>query len=156
MFSYFSAINGAINGVFGVCCARSVRLRWALKFWLACFLLLFVGAELLEWISHFGRVDASGTWLILGGMGLAAASNMAHLSERHPTNEKGSDRMSVIEENSSTAVKPAAEESVARSASVEAQSAGAQSTEAQSTEAQSIEAQSKEDSISFKVRLPWR
>ena len=54
-----------------------------MKFWLACFLLLFVGAELLEWVMHIAvmgdSVQASGSWLILGGMGLAAASNAKHL-----------------------------------------------------------------------------
>lgn len=50
-----------------------------MKFWLTCFVLLFTGAELFEWFSQLESWQASGIWLVLGGMGLAAASNAAHL-----------------------------------------------------------------------------
>lgn len=49
------------------------------KFWLSCFFLLFVCAELFEWIARLGSVQLHGVWLILGGMCLAVASNASHL-----------------------------------------------------------------------------
>ncbi|MBE9063095.1 hypothetical protein [cf. Phormidesmis sp. LEGE 11477] len=44
-------------------------------FWLAAFILLFVAVELFNWIAQVGDWHASGVWLVLGGMGLAALSN---------------------------------------------------------------------------------
>lgn len=120
----------------------------ALKFWLACFLLLFVGAELIDWFSHLGAMgggmEASGTWLVLGGMGLAAASNAAHLPKR------GSQSASITENSTP-------EETITTAASSETSGkATAAQRNSVSDESSSIAAQSKEDSISFKVRLPWR
>ncbi len=50
-----------------------------MRVWLTCFGVLFVGAELFQWVVQLDTWHFSGAWLILGGMGLAAASNAAHL-----------------------------------------------------------------------------
>ena len=46
-----------------------------MRFWLSAFVLLFAIAELFDWIAQVGSWQASGIWLVLGGMGLAAVSN---------------------------------------------------------------------------------
>ena len=52
-----------------------------MRLWLTCFGVLFVGAELFQWMMQLGNWQVSGAWLILGGVGLAAASNAAHLPQ---------------------------------------------------------------------------
>jgi hypothetical protein len=46
-----------------------------MRFWLSAFVVLFAIAELFNWIAQVGSWQASGIWLVLGGMGLAAVSN---------------------------------------------------------------------------------
>lgn len=46
-----------------------------MRFWLSAFVILFVAVELFDWIMQVGSWQASGVWLVLGGMGLAAVSN---------------------------------------------------------------------------------
>lgn len=46
-----------------------------MRFWLAAFIVLFAAVELLNWITQVSSWHASGVWLVLGGMGLAAVSN---------------------------------------------------------------------------------
>jgi hypothetical protein len=100
----------------------------AVKFWLTCCGLLFLGAELWGWLAELGSGQPSGAWLILGGMGLAAASNAAHLPKLGGGNWDGDTAQSPTEKEEQ---KP-------------------------STQPLSVAEQSAEDSISFKVRLPWR
>lgn len=100
----------------------------AVKFWLACCVLLFLGAELFGWMAELGDVQPSGAWLILGGIGLAAASNAAHLPKLGGGNR-----------DEDTAESPTEKEA-----------------QKPSTQPLSVAEQSAEDSISFKVRLPWR
>ena len=50
-----------------------------MKVWLTCFGILFVGAELFQWVMQLDSWHFSGAWLVLGGMGLAVASNRTHL-----------------------------------------------------------------------------
>ena len=49
--------------------------RIIMGFWLAAFIMLFAAVELFNWIAQIGSWHASGVWLVLGGMGLAAISN---------------------------------------------------------------------------------
>lgn len=46
-----------------------------MRFWLSAFVILFAIAELFDWITQVDSWQASGIWLVLGGMGLAAVSN---------------------------------------------------------------------------------
>ncbi|HEY9878010.1 MAG TPA: hypothetical protein V6D29_06115 [Leptolyngbyaceae cyanobacterium] len=49
-----------------------------MNLWLVCFFLLFLGAEGLQWIGQvggLGEIDLSWTMTVLGGVGLAIASN---------------------------------------------------------------------------------
>ena len=108
-----------------------------MKFWLTCFGLLFIGAELFQWFVELGGGKLSDLWLILGGMGLAAASNAAHLPKLTGSTvsdatapDKASDRLA------QTQPKGHPKEPIKGLPSVAQQSV--------------------EDSISFKVRLPWR
>ncbi len=105
-----------------------------MKFWLTCFGLLFVGAELFQWFAERGDGPLSGVWLILGGLGLAAASNAAHLPKLIGTT--ASDATASDETDQDDPARTQIEERTQKSLSVAEQSA--------------------EDSISFKVRLPWR
>ncbi|MFK8182388.1 MAG: hypothetical protein AB8B99_03375 [Phormidesmis sp.] len=94
-------------------------------------------------------MEASGTWLILGGMGLAAASNAAHLPKRNA--QSATTPATTIEQKANAE----ADDALASSGKKEPSPAGVKRSESQD-EPTSIAAQSKEDSISFKVRLPWR
>ncbi len=49
-----------------------------MKFWLSAFVMLFAAVELFDWIVQAGGWHASGVWLVLGGMGLAAVSNVGN------------------------------------------------------------------------------
>lgn len=54
-----------------------------MSLWLLCCLLLFVGARGYDWISHqswFLAPELSLPWVILGGIGLAIASNRPALT----------------------------------------------------------------------------
>lgn len=49
-----------------------------MKLWLVCFLILFFGAEAVQWFSHLpwvSSVELSLPLTIVGGIGLAIASN---------------------------------------------------------------------------------
>lgn len=51
-----------------------------MRFWVVAFVVMFVGMELLDWVAQLGSWQPGGMWMILGGMGLAAASNLDKLS----------------------------------------------------------------------------
>ena len=51
----------------------------ALRFWFVAFVVLFVAVELFQWVAALGSWQPTGMWLLLGGMGLAAASNDGRL-----------------------------------------------------------------------------
>lgn len=112
-----------------------------MKFWLTCFGVLFIGAELFQWFVELGGGKFSGVWLILGGMGLAAASNAAHLPKL-PT------KLTSSTVSDATAPNKASDHL--------AQSQPKERLKEPITEPLSVAQQSAEDSISFKVRLPWR
>jgi len=59
-----------------------------MRFWLSAFVLLFAIAELFDWIAQVGSWQASGIWLVLGGMGLAAVSNGGFSSAQQMEDEK--------------------------------------------------------------------
>ena len=61
-----------------------------MKFGLVCFGLLFIGAELWQWLAELGSQQPAGAVLILGGMGLAAVSNAAHLPKVRGAEEDSS------------------------------------------------------------------
>ena len=47
-----------------------------MRFWLASFVLVFAAVELFNWFSALGSWHPPGIWLVLGGVGLAALSNL--------------------------------------------------------------------------------
>jgi len=51
-----------------------------MRFWLAAFVVLFAAIELLDWVAQIGSWQPTGVWLVLGGMGLAAISNLSKIS----------------------------------------------------------------------------
>ena len=104
-----------------------------MKFWLTCFGLLFIGSELFQWFAELGGGQLSGVWLVLGGLGLAAASNAAHLPKLTGTT------------TSNLVANEASDRNPTKS-----------QVEAPLPKPPSVAQQSTEDSISFKVRLPWR
>ena len=53
-----------------------------MRFWLTSFVLIFSAIELFDWVMQRGSWHPTGIWLILGGMGLAAISNVS--SARSP------------------------------------------------------------------------
>lgn len=58
-----------------------------MQLWLVCFLLLFFGAEGLQWLGQMpglGAVDLSVPGMVLGGIGLAIASNYRHQHRKPP------------------------------------------------------------------------
>lgn len=99
-----------------------------MRVWLVGFVLLFVSVELLEWVAQLGSSQPGSYWVVLGGLGLAAASNAKHLPKlgKSASQEKleSSDVPGSVQTNSVDEV----EKSVDRSG----------------------------DSISFRVRSPWR
>jgi hypothetical protein len=57
-----------------------------MKFWLVCVVLLFLGSEATQWLGQIPwltSVELSLPMTIVGGIGLAIASNYALLSGRH-------------------------------------------------------------------------
>ena len=46
-----------------------------MRFWLSAFVFLFAITELFNWLAQIGSWQMGGVWLVLAGMGLAAASN---------------------------------------------------------------------------------
>ena len=70
-----------VGGAFFVQFLEAV-LEWAggaMRVWLVGFVLLFVGVELFEWVAQLEIAQDGGYWVVLGGLGLAAASNAKHL-----------------------------------------------------------------------------
>ena len=93
-----------------------------MRIWLVGFVLLFVGVELFEWVAQLDISQAGGYWVVLGGLGLAAASNAKHL----PGLSGGQTKQ--METSEEPAMREKKEKGVDRS----------------------------DDSISFRVRSPWR
>ncbi|MGI8934530.1 MAG: hypothetical protein ACR2FS_10700 [Phormidesmis sp.] len=109
----------------------------AMKFWLVCFGLLFMGAELWQWLAELGSKQPSGAVLILGGIGLAAVSNAAHLPKlKGAEDDSASHLSSTIPAADASADQPTARQPKPDPAL--------------------NEAQSERGSISFKVRFPFR
>ena len=96
----------------------------SVRVWLVGFVVLFVGVELLAWVARLGSV---GYWTMLGGLGLAAASNAKHLPRLNDAKGEA-DLGSGAPTLSGSAVDEVPKQGVDRS----------------------------DDSISFRVRLPWR
>lgn len=51
-----------------------------MRVWLVAFIALFAAVELFQWVLQLPSVRPSGVWLVVGGMGLAAASNFGRLA----------------------------------------------------------------------------
>ncbi|HEY9879958.1 MAG TPA: hypothetical protein V6D29_16000 [Leptolyngbyaceae cyanobacterium] len=65
-----------------------------MNLWLVCFFLLFLGAEGLQWIgqvSGLSEVDLSWPIIVLGGVGLAIASNYRLPNQTTPLKVQDSD-----------------------------------------------------------------
>ncbi|MEL7349976.1 MAG: hypothetical protein AAF171_00495 [Cyanobacteria bacterium P01_A01_bin.116] len=129
-----------------------------MKFWLVCFVVLFAGAELFDWVMQASGGELSGAWWVLGGMGLAAASNAKHLtaigadsapsieqsteqSDEHSSDEHSSERSAVKQPVASPPLQPLDRNEISVKETT--------NSEATAT------TNSTEDTISFKVRLPW-
>jgi len=98
-------------------------------------MMLFAIAELLKWLAGLGSWQPTGGWLILGGMGLAALSNAAHLSKI-------------------LVAKPATEDAIegTEPASQQAVSEPQKATGSHQPVAQVSAVPTDSDSISFKIR----
>lgn len=107
-----------------------------MRVWLAGFVLLFVGVELFEWFTQLGSVQASGMGLMLGGMGLAAASNAGRWQKSVSGKGESTDQQALKIETP------------------EIQTSEIQTPEIQTPEEEAVDR--SQDSISFKVRWPWR
>lgn len=107
-----------------------------MRVWLAGFVLLFVGVELFEWVTQLGSVQMSGMGLILGGMGLAAASNAGRWQK--PGLEKG-------ESSHPPALK---------TETLDTKTPDIKTPEIKLPALEAVDR--SQDSISFKVRWPWR
>ncbi len=112
-----------------------------MRVWLAGFVVLFVGVELFEWFAQLGSVQASGMGLILGGMGLAAASNAGRWQK--PISGKGESNKQPDLKAATPEIKP-----------IEIKSPKINLPEIKSPEPAVVDR--SQDSISFKVRWPWR
>lgn len=134
-----------------------------MKFWLVCFVVLFAGAELFDWVMQASGGELSGAWWVLGGMGLAAASNAKHLtaigadsapsieqsteqSDEHSSDEHSSERSAVKQPVASPPLQPLDRNEISVKETT--------NSEATAT-TNSTEDTRAEDTISFKVRLPW-
>ena len=112
-------------------------------------MLLFVSVELLDWGLQLGSLQPVGYWTVLGGLGLAAASNAKHLPKLSGTETKGDltgvQGKSVAQSNGSQpkASPLISEQSKAETAETVTKSSG-----------EGVDR--SDDSISFRVRWPWR
>lgn len=62
-----------------------------MKLWLVCFFILFFGAEAIQWLGHLSwvsNVELSLPLTIVGGIGLAIASNYRNWPTLGPTPAK--------------------------------------------------------------------
>lgn len=135
-----------------------------MKFWLVCFVVLFAGAELFDWVMQASGGELSGAWWVLGGMGLAAASNAKHLtaigadsapsieqstdqSDEHSSDEHSSERSAVKQPAVSSPLQPIDRNEIAVKETTDSETTATTKTAATTNRA--------EDTISFKVRLPW-
>ncbi len=139
-----------------------------MRVWLSAFVVLFAIAELFEWLAGLGSWQPTGVWLILGGMGLAALSNAAHLPKLSAVEEgtESTEQVRQLQVRQLTANVPinqpangsqkatGSNRPVAQaSAQVLAQIPAAQVEEIKSEiKSQMVDNKSDSDSISFKVR----
>ena len=117
----------------------------AMKFWLVCFGLLFIGAELWQWLAELGSQQPSGAVLILGGMGLAAVSNAAHLPKLKGAEDDAASHLS----SAGSAANASANQPTVKQAAK-------QTVKQADADPAMNKAQSEQGSISFKVRFPFR
>ena len=122
-----------------------------IRVWLVGFGLLFVSVELLDWALQIGSSQPVGYWTVLGGLGLAAASNARHLPKRQEAKsnlgnapEESVDSLNTLQTRANP---PKAGQSDAKSLD---------RTLDKSLNTSSKGTDRSDDSISFRVRLPWR
>ena len=110
------------------------------RVWLIGFVLLFIGVETLEWLFRLGGSD--GYWVMLGGLGLAAASNAKHLPKLSESQANAdlskSKQVADSKQAGDKTANPRNAENIVN-----------KRTEDNNTDR-------SDDSISFRVRLPWR
>lgn len=104
-----------------------------MRVWLASFVLMFAAVELFQWAKQLGGFHPTGLGLIVCGLGLAAVSNVGHIAG-------GAEPAELAEGEPSEP--PAAQ-------TTKEESASPSSSSAEPTDR-------SQDSISFKVRSPWR
>lgn len=128
-----------------------------MKFWLVCFGLLFVGAELVQWFAELGSRQPAGAVLMLGGMGLAAVSNAAHLpkvkSPKVKSPKAKSPKVKSAEEDLSGNLSGNLSGSLSGAT---AANCAADQSEQSNPDPGLSETQPDRRSISFKVRFPFR
>ena len=101
-----------------------------MRVWLASFVLVFAAVELFQWVKQLEGFHPTGMGLILCGLGLAAISNAGHMAGGTGSAELAEEALSEQE------ILPTVEQSTSPS-------------EPEPTDR-------SQDSISFKVRSPWR
>ncbi|PZO20068.1 MAG: hypothetical protein DCF25_07300 [Leptolyngbya foveolarum] len=112
-----------------------------IRVWLIGFVLLFVSVELLDWVLQMGSSQPVGYWTVLGGLGLAAASNAKRLPKL-----SGSETKSDLTDASGKSV------SQPKASPLAPEQSNAKTVNKSSKQA----VDRSDDSISFRVRLPWR
>ena len=115
-----------------------------MRFWLAAFVVLFAAVELFEWVTQLGSLQPTGLWLVPGGMGLAALSNVAHWPKA--TDADGLKEEEPKRTDKVAPTKPIQEKISSTSSTV------VERTVEQGRTLESIADPSEQDSISFKVR----
>lgn len=108
------------------------------------FVLLFVSVELLDWMLQLGSSQPVGYWTVLGGLGLAAASNAKHL----PKLDEAETKRDLTDVPSKSVAQPKTSPSMAAPSNAE--------TVKQNLEKSVEGIDRSDDSISFRVRWPWR
>ncbi len=109
------------------------------------FVLLFVGVELLDWVLQLGNSQPVGYWTVLGGLGLAAASNARHLPKLSKFEAKGN----LADEQGTSTEPPIVSQP-------KADPPEPKPSNAETANKRSGKGIDRDDSISFRVRLPWR
>ena len=107
-----------------------------MRVWLASFVLVFAAVELFQWVKQVGGFHPTGLGLILCGLGLAAISNAGRIAA------------------GSTGSAELVEGELAEGEALQAVDLQAVEPSASATESAPIDR--SQDSISFKVRSPWR
>ena len=127
-----------------------------IRAWLFGFVLLFAAVELLEWMFELGSAQPGGYWAMLGGLGLAAASNAKHLPKIGDKSASANTDKHAVDASGAAANKPKTTKPF-QTEQIKTEQIKTEQNPTQKTSSTTDKAVDRsEDSISFRVRLPWR